>query len=65
MKTDEEKEKTKVARRMGDGNETWFCICPRRTRRDGERERGVQHVTAVVTMANAAWCDVNLAAEQS
>lgn len=28
-----------------------------------ERERGVQHGTAVVTMANAAWCDVSLAAE--
>lgn len=31
----------------------------------GKGERGVQHVTAVVTMANAAWCDVNLAAELS
>lgn len=30
-----------------------------------ERERGVQYGTAVVTVANAAWCDVSLAAELS
>lgn len=30
-----------------------------------ERERGVQYGAAVVTVANAAWSDVSLAAELS
>lgn len=32
--------------------------------REKDRERGVQHGTAVVTMANAAWC-VTSALQQS
>lgn len=50
-------------------NETRLGVGLRRTRRERERrkerERGVQYGTAVVTMANAAWCDVSLAAELS
>lgn len=42
-----------------------WCGPEKNKRRGKERERGVQYGTAVVTMANAAWCDVSLAAELS
>lgn len=55
-------------------NETRVCCGPEKMRervrekqkkKKKKKERGVQCGTAVVTMANAAWCDVSLAAELS
>lgn len=67
MKTDEENgEQTHSAEQTVDVSETRSGVGQRRTRRrEKEGERGVQYGTAVVTMANAAWCDVSLAAELS
>lgn len=46
-------------------NERRFDVGLRRRNRERKRERGAQCGAAVVTMANAAWCDVSLAAEPS
>lgn len=50
-------------------NVTWFGVSLEKDKKRGieqrKRESGVQCGTAVVTMANAAGCDVSLAAELS